>query len=48
MKPGLRPVFEISQAGAVFPRTSNPQPVQPNLTLRAAAPGYKVLLWIFF
>ena len=43
MKPSLRPVFEISQTGAVFPRTSSSQPVQPNLTLRAATPGYKVL-----
>jgi len=43
MKPSLQPVFGINQTGAVFPRTSNPQPVQPNLTLRAATPGYKVL-----
>ena len=39
MKPSLQPVFGISQTTAVFPRSSNPLPVQPNLTLRAATPG---------
>jgi len=43
MKSSLQPVFGINQTGAVFPRTSSAQSVQPNLTLRAATPGCEVL-----
>jgi len=40
VKPNLQPVIGINQTGAVFPHTSQPQSLQPNLTLRAATPGH--------